>query len=103
MDCVVSADPVGEVTWFKSNIPVTLDTRVMALVDHDKHSLIIRNVRISDFGIYKCKAVNDLGAAEIEIQLSGNLSDKNYLLTIDFGIYGFTTHFIHWDHWSLHL
>lgn len=71
LDCVVNADPAATVTWYKSNIAVMLDNRVLALVDANKHSLIIRNVRISDFGIYVCKADNELGSAQVEVQLSG--------------------------------
>ncbi|GLV43887.1 wrapper [Carabus blaptoides fortunei] len=71
LGCMVSADPAAEVKWYKSKIAVPFDARVVSLVDGDKHILIIRNVRISDFGIYTCRAANELGTVEIDIQLSG--------------------------------
>lgn len=33
--------------------------------------LIIRNVQRCDFGIYTCRAINELGQGEVQIQLSG--------------------------------
>lgn len=71
LECKVSADPPATVTWLKGEIPVVLDNRVISLVDGDKHSLLIRNVQRSDFGIYTCRAVNDLGQGDMQIQLSG--------------------------------
>lgn len=71
LECKVSADPPATVTWLKGEIPVTFDTRVISLVDGDKHALLIRNVQRSDFGIYTCRASNDLGQGDMQIQLSG--------------------------------
>lgn len=73
MECKVSADPQATVTWLKGEIQVPLDNRVVSLHDGDKHSLLIRNVQRSDFGIYTCRANNELGQGEVHIQLSGQL------------------------------
>ncbi|XP_056630732.1 limbic system-associated membrane protein-like [Diorhabda sublineata] len=71
IDCKVSADPQATITWLKGEVPVHLDTRVVPMVDGDKNTLLIRNVQRSDFGIYTCRAINELGQGEITIQLSG--------------------------------
>ncbi|XP_018567647.1 limbic system-associated membrane protein-like [Anoplophora glabripennis] len=71
MDCKISADPQATVTWLKGEVPVPLDNRVISLVDGDKYTLLIRNVQRSDFGIYTCRAINELGQGELHIQLSG--------------------------------
>ncbi|XP_019877111.1 limbic system-associated membrane protein [Aethina tumida] len=71
LECKVSADPQATVTWLKGEIQVPLDNRVVSLHDGDKHSLLIRNVQRSDFGIYTCRANNELGQGEVHIQLSG--------------------------------
>lgn len=71
LECKISADPQATVTWTKGDMPVPLDSRVLALVDGDKYILLIKNVLKSDFGIYTCKAINELGQGEIQIQLSG--------------------------------
>lgn len=69
----MSADPPAAVTWLKGETPVTFDNRIISLVDGDKHSLLIRNVQRSDFGIYTCRASNDLGQGDMHIQLSGSI------------------------------
>ncbi|CAG9855771.1 unnamed protein product [Phyllotreta striolata] len=71
IDCRVSADPQATVTWLKGEIPVHLDSRVVTIVEGDKHALLIKNVQRSDFGIYTCRATNELGQGELAIQLSG--------------------------------
>nr|CAH7752768.1 unnamed protein product [Callosobruchus chinensis] len=71
IECKVAADPLAAVIWLKGEVPVPIDSRVLALVDGDKHTLLIRNVQRSDFGIYTCRATNDLGQGEQHIQLSG--------------------------------
>lgn len=71
LECKISADPQATVTWTKGDIPIPLDNRVLSLVDGDKYTLLIKNVQKSDFGIYTCKAINELGQGELQIQLSG--------------------------------
>lgn len=71
LDCKISADPQAVVTWAKGDILVSFDSRVVSLRDGDKHSLMIKNVQRSDFGVYHCKAINELGQGELQIQLSG--------------------------------
>ncbi|EFA00901.2 limbic system-associated membrane protein isoform X2 [Tribolium castaneum] len=71
LECKISADPQATVTWTKGDMPVPLDSRVLSLVDGDKYTLLIKNVQKSDFGIYTCKAINELGQGELQIQLSG--------------------------------
>ncbi|XP_066151263.1 limbic system-associated membrane protein-like [Euwallacea fornicatus] len=71
LECRVSADPQAKITWLKGEVVVPLDSRIVSLVDGEKHILLIRNVQRSDFGIYTCRAINELGQGEIQIQLSG--------------------------------
>lgn len=71
LECRVSADPQAQVTWLKGETVVPTDNRVVSLVDGDKYTLLIRNVQKSDFGIYTCRAINELGQGELQIQLSG--------------------------------
>lgn len=71
LDCKVAANPLAEVVWFKGEIPVPLDRRVFTIVDGEKTTLYIKNVQVSDFGIYTCRVQNELGQNELQIQLSG--------------------------------
>ncbi|CAG9764102.1 unnamed protein product [Ceutorhynchus assimilis] len=71
LECRVSADPQAAVTWLKGETIVPLDSRLVSIIDGDKYTLLIRNVQKSDFGIYTCRAINELGQSDIQIQLSG--------------------------------
>ncbi|KAF2896232.1 hypothetical protein ILUMI_09943, partial [Ignelater luminosus] len=71
LECVVSADPPAIVTWLKGEMPIAFNNRVVPMVEGNKHILLIRNATFSDFGIYTCRASNDLGQGELQIQLSG--------------------------------
>lgn len=72
LDCKVTSDPSSQVIWYKGNNPINSDNhRVLLFGDDEKYSLIIRNVQRSDFGIYTCKAVNEIGEETLEFQLSG--------------------------------
>lgn len=80
LECIVNADPPASVTWLKGEIPVPFSNRVVPMVDGDKHILLIRNATFSDFGIYTCRAANDLGQGEIQIQLSGFIKKVFFIL-----------------------
>lgn len=58
--------------WLKNDIPVITSTRVVELSTNNKHTLLFRTVHPLDFGYFKCRATNALGANEQVIQLSGN-------------------------------
>ncbi|XP_044766457.1 neogenin-like isoform X2 [Coccinella septempunctata] len=86
LECKVSADPQATVTWLKGELPVPLNSRVISLVDGDKHALLIRNVQRSDFGIYTCRAINELGQGEVTIQLSGVPNPGVFKKTVEKGM-----------------
>lgn len=71
--------------WLKGEVVVPIDmSRVVSIVDGDKHTLIIRNVQRSDFGIYTCRAINELGQGEIQIQLSGRIVIPTQIRTMSY-------------------
>ncbi|KDR16344.1 protein amalgam-like [Zootermopsis nevadensis] len=71
LSCNVLADPDAKVMWLKNDIPVITSTRVVELSTNNKHTLLFRTVHPLDFGYFKCRATNALGANEQVIQLSG--------------------------------
>ncbi|KAL3283935.1 hypothetical protein HHI36_018103 [Cryptolaemus montrouzieri] len=97
LECKVSADPQAMVTWLKGEIPVPLDSRVVSLIDGDKHTLLIRNVQRSDFGIYTCRAINELGQGEITIQLSGVPNPGVFKKTDDKSMAGQNSYKLIWE------
>ncbi|KAK9891396.1 hypothetical protein WA026_014636 [Henosepilachna vigintioctopunctata] len=97
LECKVSADPQAMVTWLKGEVPVPLDSRVVSLVDGDKYTLLIRNVQKSDFGIYTCRAINELGQGEITIQLSGVPNPGVFKKTDDNALAGKNSYKLIWE------
>ncbi|XP_074028174.1 opioid-binding protein/cell adhesion molecule homolog isoform X2 [Leptinotarsa decemlineata] len=97
IDCKVSADPQATVTWLKGEIPVPLDTRVVKIVDGDKHTLLIRKMQRSDFGIYTCRAINELGQGEIVIQVSGVPNPGVFKRTEDKNLNAKTSYTLIWE------
>lgn len=71
LECIVSSDPPATITWFKGEIPISKDSRVISLINGEKHTLLIRNVQPNDFDVYTCRARNELGEGETHMQLSG--------------------------------
>ncbi|XP_044729420.1 opioid-binding protein/cell adhesion molecule homolog [Chrysoperla carnea] len=71
LECYVDANPPAKVSWFKNDLPVRSDSRIVPLVNRDKYSLVIRQMHSNDFGNYTCRATNDFGEVELPIQLSG--------------------------------
>lgn len=87
LECIISADPQASVTWLKGETPVVLDNRIISLVSGEKHSLLIRNVQPMDFGVYCCRARNELGQGEVHIQLSGKLFFSKAYFSVSDSIY----------------
>lgn len=83
IECLVYADPPASVTWLKGETLVVKDSRVISLVNGEKHTLLIRNILATDFGAYTCRARNDLGAGESRIELSGKLIYNLYELLLN--------------------
>lgn len=75
MECFVESAPVAKVRWFHGGKPVTMgvyynrqdteelqrNTSVQRYYSDMKHSLIIKNARESDMGMYECRAENIIG------------------------------------------
>ncbi|KAJ8940661.1 hypothetical protein NQ314_010637 [Rhamnusium bicolor] len=97
IDCRISADPQATVTWLKGEVPVPLDNRVISLIDGDKYTLLIRNVQRSDFGIYTCRAINELGQGELHIQLSGVPNPGVFKKTEDKNLQGQNSYTLIWE------
>lgn len=60
-----------QVLWYREErVIVPSDTRILES-SSNKHTLILRNVEESDFGLYSCTAENLLGRSSQNIELSG--------------------------------
>ncbi|CAB3370971.1 Hypothetical predicted protein [Cloeon dipterum] len=75
LTCIVEAEPEAKVTWIKpdsTTFPPYSSTRVTSTVLGARNTLVIRGMRDSDMGIYKCSAENTMGKGFAEVELSGN-------------------------------
>ncbi|XP_015110076.1 neurotrimin [Diachasma alloeum] len=71
LDCRVSAWPEALVDWYFEGEKILFSSRIVKHTADQVHSLIIRNVRSTDYGYYQCKASNNLGVSEVAIEVSG--------------------------------
>uniref|UniRef100_A0A8D8PYU4 Protein sidekick n=1 Tax=Cacopsylla melanoneura TaxID=428564 RepID=A0A8D8PYU4_9HEMI len=69
--CNVYANPPAKVEWFRDGTPVKVGGRIDMHVSSEKHTLLIRHVRDTDFGNYMCQTSNLLGSSQQFVQLSG--------------------------------
>lgn len=60
-DARIDSDPLPRVTWFRDGEILNSSGRFNTLIDGNKYSLLIRNVKACDDAEYECRAVNDCG------------------------------------------
>ncbi|XP_063916510.1 MAM domain-containing glycosylphosphatidylinositol anchor protein 2-like [Zophobas morio] len=71
LDCIVHADPPGEVLWYQNSFPLQQTDRRIMSSKGKTHALTIKNVQFSDFGNYSCTVINSIGRDRKYIELSG--------------------------------
>ncbi|XP_016920426.1 neurotrimin [Apis cerana] len=71
LHCGVTAWPEATVEWYFNNKSVKYSSRIVKHNAGSDHSLVIRNVRTTDYGFYLCRASNSLGITEAAVELSG--------------------------------
>ncbi|XP_076619332.1 limbic system-associated membrane protein isoform X2 [Colletes latitarsis] len=71
LNCGVTAWPEATVEWYFNNRSVKYSSGIVKHNAGSDHSLVIRNVRTTDYGFYLCRASNSLGITEAAVELSG--------------------------------
>ncbi|VDM85612.1 unnamed protein product, partial [Strongylus vulgaris] len=68
LSVTVTGTPQPQVSWFKDDRPVEIDTvRTIAKDEGSGHfTLTIKDSKVTDIGKYSCKAVNEVGEARTE-------------------------------------
>ncbi|KAK7130086.1 hypothetical protein R3I94_009057 [Phoxinus phoxinus] len=69
LNCSVRANPRPKVIWMKNKIPIIDDPRYRMFSNQGVCTLEIRKPSPFDGGVYICKAVNDLGEAQVDCKL----------------------------------
>ncbi|EFN86232.1 Titin [Harpegnathos saltator] len=67
---ILRRNPQILVEWYFKNETLKDTSRIVKLNTGNDHSLIIRNVKTSDYGFYSCRASNLLGNTEKTIELT---------------------------------
>ena len=83
--CVVYSEPVADVLWYKDTMLLDANGSRYMQQKGNRHTLLIRNVRMDDFGNYSCSASNMLGKARAYITVQGEqnytVCSSNYTVT----------------------
>ncbi|XP_032361370.1 myosin-binding protein C, slow-type isoform X1 [Etheostoma spectabile] len=69
LNCSVRANPRAKVIWMKNKIAILDDPRYRMFSNQGVCTLEIRKPSPYDGGMYSCKAINDLGEAQVECKL----------------------------------
>ncbi|KAM9327935.1 myosin-binding protein C, slow-type [Pholidichthys leucotaenia] len=69
LNCSVRANPKPKVIWMKNKIAIIDDPRYRMCSNQGVCSLEIRKPSPYDGGVYTCKAINDLGEAQVDCKL----------------------------------
>ncbi|KAJ4924876.1 hypothetical protein JOQ06_003826 [Pogonophryne albipinna] len=69
LNCSVRANPRAKVVWMKNRITILDDPRYRMFSNQGVCTLEIRKPSPYDGGTYTCKAVNDLGEAQVDCKL----------------------------------
>ncbi|XP_038612466.1 myosin-binding protein C, slow-type isoform X4 [Tachyglossus aculeatus] len=69
LNCSVRGNPKPKITWLKNKVAILNDPRYRMFSNQGVCTLEIRKPSPYDGGTYSCKAVNELGEAEVECKL----------------------------------
>ncbi|VDD91211.1 unnamed protein product [Enterobius vermicularis] len=67
MDCTFRAEPKPDILWYYKDSPLYLSEN--KLISSSGEQLTIRGAQLSDGGKYTCKAINEAGSAQVDMQL----------------------------------
>lgn len=69
--CVVYSEPHADVLWYKDTMLLDSNGKRYMQQKGNRHTMLIRDVELSDFGNYSCSASNHLGKARAYIKVQG--------------------------------
>ena len=86
MECILEANPMPEITWFRKDVPIKESPRIShECMRAKKHrfllTLTIKNPTLQDGGMYRCNAFNPFGDSNANIDLNFESKYNNKYLT----------------------
>ncbi|XP_041834949.1 striated muscle preferentially expressed protein kinase [Melanotaenia boesemani] len=69
LQCIITGSPAPTVTWRKNNVQIWNDAFHVVKVEGEKHSLVIKEMRLHNAGSYCVTAVNTAGRASCSATL----------------------------------
>ena len=75
MECLLEANPMPDITWFRKDQKITENSRISyECLKAKKHryllTLTIKNPTLADGGMYRCNAFNPFGDSNANIDLN---------------------------------
>ena len=75
MECLLEANPMPDITWFRKDQKITENARISyECLKAKKHrfllTLTIKNPSLADGGMYRCNAFNPFGDSNANIDLN---------------------------------
>merc|ERR1711997_794849 len=82
MECILEANPMPEITWFRKDVKITENQRISyECLKAKKHrfllTLTIKNPTLADGGMYRCNAFNPFGDSNANIDLNFESGAEN--------------------------
>lgn len=72
LSVAVVGKPTPEIAWYKDGVPINIDNKHILVkeVDAGHSTLVIKEARLEDVGVYSCKATNIVGTAQTEAKFA---------------------------------
>ncbi|XP_023820642.1 striated muscle preferentially expressed protein kinase isoform X4 [Oryzias latipes] len=70
LTCIITGNPTPTVTWKKNNVEIQTDAFHLLKAEGDRHSLVIKEMRLYNAGSYCVTAVNSAGRASCSATLN---------------------------------
>ncbi|XP_030658328.1 striated muscle preferentially expressed protein kinase isoform X7 [Nomascus leucogenys] len=87
LKCIVTANPLPQVSWHKDGSALRSEGRLLLRAEGERHTLLLREARAADTGSYMATATNELGqatcAASLTVRPGGSTSPFSSPITSD--------------------
>uniref|UniRef100_A0A8C9B0R0 non-specific serine/threonine protein kinase n=1 Tax=Prolemur simus TaxID=1328070 RepID=A0A8C9B0R0_PROSS len=87
LKCIITANPLPQVSWYKDGSALRSEGRLLVRAEGERHTLLLREARATDAGSYMATATNELGqascAASLAVRPGGSSSPFSSPITSD--------------------